>query len=150
MSAAPFDCTVDAVYALAPEAERLTDGATSRMPTPITEATVAGWITDVGAQVAGALPRLATISPGPRPRRHHGRLPGGGGVRRRVLPGGSPLPDDVRAQRQQLPGRALGPLSRGACWRFSGSWPPSSGWPGPRCWTSGRRPGRSRRSLTPQ
>src|SRR5450631_834374 len=102
MSAAPFDCTVDAVYALAPETERLTDGATSRMPTPITEATVAGWITDVGAQVAGALPRLATISPGPRPRRHHGRLPGGGGVRRRVLlPGGSPLPDDVRAQRQQ-------------------------------------------------
>jgi hypothetical protein len=113
MSAAPFDCTVDAVYALAPETERLTDGATSRMPTPITEATVAGWITDVGAQVAGALPRLATISPGPRPRRHHGRLPGGGGLRRRVLPGGSPLPDDVRAQRQQLPGRALGPLSRG-------------------------------------
>ena len=54
MSAAPFDCTVDAVYALAPETERLTDGATSRMPTPITEATVAGWITDVGAQVGAA------------------------------------------------------------------------------------------------
>src|SRR5664279_5360870 len=65
MSAAPFDCTVDAVYALAPETERLTDGATSRMPTPITEATVAGWITEVGAQGRRRPPPAGNDQPEP-------------------------------------------------------------------------------------
>ena len=60
-----FGCTVESVYALAPEAERVTDGNNSRMPTPITEDTVAGWITDIDAEVAGALVRINLIGVGP-------------------------------------------------------------------------------------
>lgn len=60
-----FNTTVESVYALAPEAERVTDPNTSRMPTPITEATIGGWITDLSAQVAGAALRLNLIDPGP-------------------------------------------------------------------------------------
>ena len=60
-----FATTVEAVYALAPEAERITDPADSRMPTPITEATVAGWILDLSAQLAGAALRLNLVDPGP-------------------------------------------------------------------------------------
>lgn len=47
-----FDTLVDAVYALCPEADRVTDANNgSRLQTPITEDTVASWIVDVSAAV---------------------------------------------------------------------------------------------------
>jgi hypothetical protein len=48
----PFAATVDAVYNLAPEAERVTDGNLSKLPTPITEDTVARWVEEVSAAVS--------------------------------------------------------------------------------------------------
>lgn len=47
-----FGTPVGAVYALCPEAERVTDPNASRLPTPITETTVAGWIVDISSAVA--------------------------------------------------------------------------------------------------
>jgi hypothetical protein len=50
-----FDTTVDAVYDLAPEADRVTDPNNSTLPTPITEDTVARWIVDISNAVAGSI-----------------------------------------------------------------------------------------------
>ncbi len=57
--------TVDSVYSLVPEAERINDPNESKLPTPITEATVAGWIEDVSAVVSSRLVALNGVPDGP-------------------------------------------------------------------------------------
>lgn len=50
-----FACTVEAVYKLTPEAERVTDPAASTLQTPITEGTVAGWVFDLSGEVSARI-----------------------------------------------------------------------------------------------
>lgn len=57
-----FGCTVDAVYQLAPEAERLTDPAGSALATPITESTVQQWIIDVSSALSAGIGDWADLT----------------------------------------------------------------------------------------
>lgn len=50
-----FDATVDSVYDLVPEADRVTDANNSTLPTPITEDTVARWLVAVSDAVAAGI-----------------------------------------------------------------------------------------------
>lgn len=50
-----FQTTLDAVYDLCPEAERVTDANASQLPTPITEDTVARWIEDISNAVSAGI-----------------------------------------------------------------------------------------------
>jgi hypothetical protein len=56
-TAGVFDALVDAVYALCPEADRVTDSNQSGLSTPITEDTVRTWLLDVSAFVDARLGR---------------------------------------------------------------------------------------------
>lgn len=57
-----FKCTVDLVYALCPEAERVTDSNQSGLNTPITEVTVEQWVLDLDASVNAAIGAWSVIT----------------------------------------------------------------------------------------